>query len=76
MSPLAHLLLGPKQLCIYVLFNKNKKIKSYIIIPENVLRYHIQPEITSGYQSGDNSPALRPEIRLSWILCSFSTNAI
>ena len=40
---------------------------SYIISPENVLCYGIQPEITFGYQSDGNSPALRPEIRLSRI---------
>ena len=40
---------------------------SAIISPERCWCYYIQPEITLGYQSGGNSPALRPGIRLSQI---------
>ena len=40
-------------------------IISYIVSPENLKCYYIQPEITIGYQSDVNLPTLRPGIRLS-----------
>ena len=40
----------------------------FTLLAQNVfLCYYIQPEITFGCQSGGNTPALRPEIRLSRI---------
>ena len=46
---------------------------SYIISPECFLCYYIQPEMTFGHQSGGNSTALRPIIRLSRIGSFFRT---
>ena len=45
-------------------------VVSYIISPQDVVCYYIQPGITFGYRSGSNSPelpALRSGIQLSWI---------
>ena len=53
-SDMAALLLAPKQCCIFI----------FVLY---FLHYYMQPEITFGYQSGGNSPALRTGIRLSRI---------
>ena len=56
------------QLCFWLLSNfavfDFLSVISYIISPERFLCYYTQPEITFGYQSDGNSPALRPGIRL------------
>ena len=61
LTDMAALLLAPKQLCSISFFFC---VISYTISPERFLSYNILPEITFGYQSGGNSPALRPGIRL------------
>jgi hypothetical protein len=53
---MAALGLAPKQPCSMFCCC----VISYIISPEHFLCYYIQLEITSGYQSEGNSPALRP----------------
>ena len=60
---MAALILAPKELFSIVFWGVISP-ENNVISPENTLCYYIPPERTLGYQSGSNSPALRPGIRL------------